>query len=198
MATRPLNRPGACMLNHVELVYAPGERPLARCLLEGLGFRVQDPQTEPISEQLAPAASRYMVVYLDSDDDDVFDNVLYVSEASEDQWRFECALRDRLANDEELAAAHRKLREAFARRPQAMTHFGVAYPSLEEVEAAMTRIANTPQLEGRVTLSNLYKPGEAGAVDAPLAQSFVHTDVLTTGLLCAGQQIELQVRLDGV
>jgi len=198
MATRPLDRPGARMLNHVELVYAPGERPLARSLLEGLGFRVYDPQTESIPNPLGPAGSPYMVVYLDSDDDDVFDNVLYVSEASEDQWRFECALRDRLAKDEELAAAHRKLREAFGRAPQAMTHFGIAYPSLEEVEAAMTRIADTPQLEGRVTFSSLYKPGEPGAVDAPVAQSFVHTDVFTTGLLCAGQQIELQVRLDGV
>ncbi len=197
MATRPLNRPGARMLNHVELVYAPGERPLARCLLEGLGFRVQDPQTEPGAERLGPAASKYMVVYLDSDADDVFDNVLYVSEASEDQWRFECAIQERLADDDELAAAHRGLREAFGRVPQAMTHFGIAYPSLEEVEAAVTRIANTPQLKGRVTLSSLYKPGEPGAADAPLAQSFVHTDVLTTGLLCAGQQIELQVRLDG-
>ena len=198
MATRPLNRPGARMLNHVELVYAPGERPLARCLLEGLGFRVYDPQTESTPGELGEEASAYMVVYLDSDAEDVFDNVLYVSEVTENQWRRECLLRDRIAKDEELASAHRNLREAFVREPQAMTHFGVAYPSLEEVEAVRSRITNTPELEGRVTLSSLYKPGEPGAADAPLAQSFLHTDVFTTGLLCAGQQIELQVRLDGV
>ncbi|MBW2363122.1 MAG: hypothetical protein JRG84_19670 [Deltaproteobacteria bacterium] len=198
MASRPLNRPGARMLNHVELVYAPGERPLARSLFEGLGFRVLDPQTDPIPESLGPAVAPYLIVYLDSDDDDAFDNVLYASEASVDQWRFECALRERLADDRELAALHRNLRQAYARAPQGMTHFGVAYPSVEEVEAAMARVANTPQLEGRVTLSDLYKPGGAGAADAPVAQAFVHTDVLTAGLLCAGQQIELQVRLDGV
>ena len=93
MATRPLDRPGARMLNHVELAYAPGERALARQLLEALGFRVIDPQTDPIPENLGPAAAPYLIVYLDSDDGDVFDNVMYASQANEAQWRFECALR---------------------------------------------------------------------------------------------------------
>ncbi len=197
MATRPLNRPGARMLNHVELVYAPGERQLARTLLEGLGFRVEDPQTDSVSQSLGPAASAYLIVYLDDGDDDVFDNVLYVSEATEAQWRFECALRDRIAKDEELAALHRGLRDAYAQHPQAMTHFGVAYSSVEEVEAALARLANTPELEGRVALSEVYQPGAPGSADSRVAQGFVHTDVLAAGLLCAGQQIELQVRLDG-
>jgi hypothetical protein len=186
------------MLNHVELVYAPGERALARTLLEGLGFRVLDPQTDPIPENLGPAAAPFLIVYLDPDNGDVIDNVLYASEAKEAQWRFERALADRLERDEELARLHRKLRGAYVSMPQAMTHFGVGYPSAEEVEAAIARLAATPELEGRVTLSDVYAPGGPGSVDDRVVQAFVYTDVVSVGLLCGGQQIELQVRLDGV
>jgi hypothetical protein len=185
------------MLNHVELSYAPGERALARALLEGLGFRVVDPQTDEIPENLGPAAAPYLIVYVDPDSADVFDNVLYASEARPDQWHCESALRDRLAQDEELAGLHRKLREAYAAVPQAMTHFGVAYPSAEEVKEALERLRAIPELEDRVTLSDLYVPGGPGSADDRVVQAFVYTDVLSVGLLCGGQQIELQVRLDG-
>jgi hypothetical protein len=186
------------MLNHVELAYAPGERALARQLLEALGFRVIDPQTDPIPENLGPAAAPYLIVYLDSDDGDVFDNVMYASQANEAQWRFECALRDRLENDAELKGLYQDLRGTYARFPQAMTHFGIAYPSAQAVKDAIARIANTPELAGRVTLSDVYEPGGPGSVDDRVVQAFVYTDVVSAGLLSAGQQIELQVRLDGV
>jgi len=198
MSTRPLTRPGARMLNHLELVYAPGERGLARRLLEGLGFRVLDPQTDPIPENLGPAAAPFLIVYLDPDNDDVIDNVLYVSEAREEQWRFETALRKRLAEDPELSALHAGLRQAYAGSPQAMMHFGVAYPSAEEVKAAVERLSREPSLAERVTLSTVFEPGGPGSVDDRVVQGFVYTDVISTGMLLTGQQIELQVRLDGV
>lgn len=197
MTTRPLDRPGARMLNHLELAYAPGERALARQLLEGLGFRVVDPQTDPIPENLGPAAAPYLIVYLDSDSDDVFDNVLYASEVHPDQWRLECALRERMEDDPELGELHRAVHDATTRLPQAMTHFGIAYPSAEAVEAAVERLASTPELAGRITLSDVYTPGQPGAVDDRVVQAFVYTDVIGAGLLLGGQQIELQVRLDG-
>lgn len=198
MSKRPLDRPGARMLNHLELFYAPGERALARTLLECLGFRVLDPQTDPIPENLGPAAAPFLIVYLDPDDDDVIDNVLYASETPPAQWRFESALKERLAKDEPLAALHKDLRDAFANSPQMMTHFGVGYPSAEEIQTALARIKTTPELEGRVTLSQVYEPGGPGSLDDRVVQAFVYTDVVSVGLLCAGQQIELQVRLDGV
>ncbi|MBW2424328.1 MAG: hypothetical protein JRG86_08770 [Deltaproteobacteria bacterium] len=197
MTQRPLTRPGVRMLNHVELVYPPGERRLARLLLECLGFRVVDPQKDPVPEELGPAAGPYLIVFLDREDESVFDNVIYASEVREEQWRFESAIRDRLKKDEKLAELHEGLRDAFANIPQAMTHFGVAFPSADEVEQAMKRIAATPELEGRVSLSKLYVPGGEGSADDRVAQGFVYTDVISAGLLCGGQQIELQVRLDG-
>lgn len=197
MPQRPLVRPGTRMLNHVELSYAPGERGLAKLLLQGLGFRVLDPQTDERPANLGPAATPFLIVYIDPADGDVFDNVIYASEALSDQWRFEQEMRDRLARDPELAALHEAYCNAHSRMPQAMTHFGIAYPSGEEVEAALERIARTPELAGRVTLSRVYRPGEPGAVDDRVIQGFVYTDVFSTNLLFGGQQIELQVRLDG-
>ena len=197
MPQRPLVRPGTRMLNHVELSYAPGERRLAKLLLQGLGFRVLDPQTDERPANLGPAAAPFLIVYIDPAEGDVFDNVIYASEARSDQWRFEQAIRERLTNDAALAELHDAYCSAHARMPQAMTHFGIAYPSGEEVDAALERIAKTPELEGRVTLSKVYRPGEPGSVDDRVIQAFVYTDVVSTNLLFGGQQIELQVRLDG-
>jgi hypothetical protein len=138
------------------------------------------------------------VVFLDGDSEDAFDNVLYISEVTEAQWRFECELRDQLAKSPQPAALHRELRSAFSERPQAKTRFGIAYASLEEVERVSRDIAKSPELAGRVTRSKLFEPGNPDAVDLPVAQSFLHTDLFSSGLLATGQQIELQVRLDGV
>lgn len=198
MTARPLDRASARMLNHVEFSYAPGERALARRLFEALGFRVLDPQTDPTPEALGPAAGPYLVVFVDPEDDDLIDNVVYASEAGEAQWRFESALAERLAGDAELAGLHRAMRAAFGDVPQAMTHVGIAYPDAEQVDAAMARLAATRELEGRLTLSDVYRPGDPGSVDDRVVQAFVYTDVIGVGLLTGGQQLELQARLDGV
>ncbi|HPG28668.1 MAG TPA: hypothetical protein PLW10_23760 [Myxococcota bacterium] len=197
MTMRPLTRPRAHLLNHAELVYGPGDRPLARRLLEVLGFRVVDPRTDPVPESLGPAAAPYLIVYLDRDDDDPIDNVLYVSEMSVEQAEFEALLRDRMADDEALGARLRALVEAFVERPQAMPHLGIAYADADGVRSALARVAGDPALAGRVRVSPLFEPGLPGSVDDRVVQGFVHTDVFATGLVCAGQQIELQVRLDG-
>ncbi|MEZ4290516.1 MAG: hypothetical protein R3E53_08270 [Myxococcota bacterium] len=153
MTMRPLTRPRAHLLNHAELVYGPGDRPLARRLLEALGFRVVDPRTDPVPESLGPAAAPYLIVYLDRDDDDPIDNVLYVSEMSVEQAEFEALLRDRMADDEALGARLRALVEAFVERPQAMPHLGIAYADADGVRSALARVAGDPALAGRVRVS---------------------------------------------
>jgi hypothetical protein len=193
---RALRHPTAKMLSHLELVYARGERALARTLLEALGFRVLDPQTDPLPENLGPAAAPFLIVYVDPRAEDVFDNVLYGSEVSAPQRRFEEALRKRLAADGELAQLHGELRAAYAGEPQAMTHVGVGYASAEEIERACACVAREPALAGRVVISPVYRPGGPGSLDDRVVQAFVYTDVVATGLLCAGQQLELQVRVD--
>jgi len=198
MTTRPLTKSTARMLNHVEFSYAPGERRLVRQLFEALGFRVLDPQTDPTPEALGPAASPYLIVFLDPNDDDLIDNVFYASQVSDAQWRFETAIRECMADDETLAEHHAELRATYARQPQAMTHVGVGYANAEEVEGAIDRLATNADLANRVELSPVYLPGGPGSVDDRVVQAFVYTDLISVGLLCGGQQIELQVRLDGV
>ncbi len=194
---RALTHPTAKMLSHLELVYAPGERALARTLLRALGFRVLDPQTDPTPAHLGPAAEPFLIVYVDPRSEDVFDNVLYVSEVSPAQWRFEEAMRERLAADPELAKLHGELRAAYADQPQMMTHLGVGFASSEEVEQACERVTGAAELSGRVVVSPVFRPGGPGSVDERVVQAFVYTDVIASGLLAGGQQIELQVRVDG-
>ena len=193
---RELSHPTAKMLSHLELIHAPGERGLAATLLRALGFRVLDPQTDPIPANLGPAAAPFLIVYLDPRSDDVFDNVLYVSEVSAPQRRFEEALRERLAADRELAKLHEELRAAYAEKPQGMTHIGVGFATVEEIERVCERVAREPDLAGRVVVSPVYRPGGPGSLDDRVVQAFVYTDVVATGLLCAGQQMELQLRVD--
>lgn len=197
MTTRPLDRPGMHLLNHVEFVYAPGERALVRDFLEALGLRVLDPQTDPVPPELGPAGGPYLIVYLAAGDDDLIDNVVYASEARPEQWALEQALRERLAEDDALRALHERHRAAYAQMPQAMTHVGLAYPSTEAVKEAVGKLAATPALRDRITLSDVFEPGHPGSVDDRVTQAFVHTDLLSVGLLLGGQQFELQVRLDG-
>lgn len=197
MTARPLSRPNARLLNHVEFVYAPGERALARMLFEGLGFRVVDPQTDPVPDELGPAAAPYLIIFLDPGDEDLIDNVLYASQASDAQWRLETAIRERIQDDPTTASAHADFRAAHARLPQAMTHVGIAYPNADEVQAAITRLAAIPELTTRLQLSDVFLPGDPGSVDDRVVQAFVYTDLISVGLLCGGQQLELQARLDG-
>jgi hypothetical protein len=193
---REMGHPTAKMLSHLELIHAPGERALAAKLLRALGFRVLDPQTDPIPANLGPAAAPYLIVYLDPRSDDVFDNVFYVSEVSAPQRRFEEALGERFAADGELARLHEELRAAYAETPQGMTHIGVGFATADEIEQVCERVARDPDLAGRVTVSPVYRPGGPGSLDDRVVQAFVYTDVVATGLLCAGQQIELQLRVD--
>lgn len=198
MTSRPLERPGAHLLNHVEFVYAPGDRALVRSFLEALDLRVLDPQTDPTPPELGPAAGPYLIVHLAEGDDDLIDNVVYASEARPEQWAFESALREHIAAEGELTSLQSAYRAAYSELPQAMTHVGLAYASTKEVEEAMARLASNEGLRDRITLSDVFVPGGPGSVDDRVTQAFVHTDLLSVGLLLGGQQFELQVRHDGV
>ena len=193
---RNLMDPRAKLLNHVEFVYAPGERELARRLFVALGCRVVDPQTDEVPEELGPAASPYLIIYLDPADPNAFDNVFYASEVTPVQWAFEQRLREQLQADADLGKAHAELCASYPQIPQAMTHLGMAFPSVEELQAGVERIRDEEALVGRASVSPIYRPGEDESVDDRVVQAFVHTDVCSSGLLSIGQQFEMQVRVD--
>lgn len=190
-----LREPGSRVLNHSELFYAPGDRALARDLFRAIGCRVLDPQEEAGPSDLGPAAGPYLIVFVDPESSDLIDNVLYASEVEPAQWRFEQALRERIERDASLGASFEEYRASFARQPQAMTHLGLSMGEME-LEAAIGRIRSNAALAARVAVRGPFRPGEPGSVDPRVVQGFLHTDIVSTGFLLAGQQIELQVRLD--
>ena len=194
--TRNLKDPLGKLLNHVEFVYAPGERELARRLFRAMGCRVVDPQEQGAPDELGPAAGPYLIVYLDAADPNPFDNVFYASEVTPVQWAFEKRLRATLGEDGALAEAHTALCENYPRFPQAMTHLGLAFPNVAEVEAALERLRGEQALAGRTKVSPLYRPGDDASVDERVVQAFVHTDICSSGLLSIGHHLELQVRVD--
>jgi hypothetical protein len=192
---RAILEPTCRLLNHTEMFYAPGDRAAARALFRAIGCRVLDPQEEDGPADLGPAAGPYLIVFVDPDSPDLIDNVMYCSEVEPAQWQLEQALRERIASDATLQARYEAFEDCFARYPQGMTHFGVAMTE-EGLARAFERLERAPELAGRIRLSGPFRPGEPGSVDARVIQGFVRTDVVSTGLLLGGQQIELQVRLD--
>lgn len=182
-------------LNHCELFYAPGDRAAARALFRAIGCRVLDPQEEEGPADLGPAAAPYLIVFVDPSSTDLIDDVIYCSEVDPAQWELEQVLRERIAKDASLGSRFAAYEAVFARHPQAMTHVGVALSELG-LARAFDALERAPELAGRVHLSGPFRPGEPGSVDPRVIQGFVRTDVVSTGLLLAGQQIELQVRLD--
>lgn len=170
-------------LNHVELVYAPGERPLARALLELLGFSVRDSGGPFLSARIAP------------DQDTLVNNAVYASEVTPEQWRLEQVLRTELATGV-LARPGADYFAGLAAHPQRSCHFGIRYPDAPDLDATIDRIEHiadhAPDLDGRVTLSGVFRPGDPGSYTDLMTQVFVRTDVVACGVLAFGQHIELQ------
>jgi len=183
------------VLSHSEMVYAPGERALARDLFRAIGCRVLDPQQDECPPELGPAAEPYLVVFVDPQGSDLFDNVLYASEVPAEQWAFEQALRGEMRRGGELARSYGAFAECFRKFPQGLTHLGIGVTE-PQLERAVQTIAATPALAARVEVAGPYRPGGPGAVDPRVIQAFLRTDIVSGSLLCAGQQIELQVRID--
>jgi hypothetical protein len=170
-------------LNHVEMVYRPGERELTGRALELLGCEVVD------------SGGHWLLAKIDRSSPSTNNNVLYASEVPEEQWAFETALQERLASGDDLAAAYRAFQEFQVRRPQFATHFGIRLPSMDAWREAIARVeeCDDPGLRGRLSLSGEFHPRNPGAYSPDLAQAFVKTDIFAAGLVTLGQHIELQV-----
>ena len=172
------------LLNHTELVYAPGERGLTARVFEALGCRVVDP------------GGPYLVVLIDPRSQSFYDNVLYASEMTGEQFELEKALRGQLAGSSDLGDKYRTYRARLEREPQRTTHFGIRLGGPAELVEVEKSLAAAPaELAGRLRLARVFRPGDPGSLDPQLVQAFLWTDVCAAGLTCLGQHIELQVRL---
>ncbi|HMD44982.1 MAG TPA: hypothetical protein VKG43_02400 [Acidimicrobiales bacterium] len=186
-------RPSAQLeLNHIELVYRPGERDLARRVFEVLGCRVLDFGGPFLTAQLSPERR------------DLVNNVMYASEVLPEQWELEKRLVE-VASDPEQGRLSDAI-DAYAARldqdPQRSFHFGLRTDDQPAYEATLERIRELAdfdrgddELAGRVSLVGVYRPGDPGSLVDTMIQAFVHTDVVASGLLAFGQHVELQCHL---
>jgi hypothetical protein len=175
-------------LNHVELVYRPGERELAKRVLSLFGCNVVDRGGTFFSAMVEPTVS------------DFVNNALYASEMTPEQAELEAALTGALAGGAPAAAGD-AYRSHLRAVPQRSCHFGIRWPELDALESQLEHIAETgrddPDLAGRVGVSAVFRPGEPGSITETMVQAFVHTDVLASGLVLFGQHVELQWHVPG-
>lgn len=182
--TRPTDLPAVTgELNHVELVYAPGERGLAHRFFELLGATVIE------------TGNKFLIVKMAGDGNGL-DNVLYASEVTAQQWILEQQLRAALSDGGVLDRSARPFREHMKQEPQTSSHFGFRIDDPQAYEDRLRAIdeagRSDPFLAGRVELSGVFRPGDPGSLTDIMIQAFVHTDVVASGLLAFGQFVEIQ------
>jgi hypothetical protein len=180
-------------LNHIELVYRPGERALAVRVFEMLGLRVRD------------RGGIWFHAFIDPAVADLSNNACYASEVTPEQWALEQALEEAIAagrhgatNASALGAAATAYLDRLQAEPQRSFHFGIRYAERDDFDAALARIRDAErdsELAGRVTIAGIYHPDEPGALAPNMIQAFARTDVVAAGLLAFGQHVELQWHL---
>ena len=174
-------------LNHVEMIYRPGERELAARVFELLGMRVVDNGGEWLFALVDPAVG------------DASNNACYASQVTPEQWKLEQSLESVMARgDSEVGTAAQAYVEQVQAEPQHSFHFGIRYVERDDFDATLERFRaaeSDPELGGRVALLGVYDPSDPGAYAPSMFQAFVRTDVVAGGLLALGQLIELQWHL---
>ncbi len=190
MVTVASDRDATRRLNHVEMVYRPGERELATRVFELLGLRVSDDGGTWMFARIDPAIG------------DVANNACYASEMTPEQWALEQALTAVIATDGDDSRGVGSAAVGYLARlqaePQRSFHFGIRLFDREDFDATIDRIRAAeadPDLAGRVALIGVYHPDEPGAYAKGMIQAFVRTDVVAAGVLAFGQHVELQWHL---
>jgi hypothetical protein len=174
-------------LNHVEMVYRPGERALAGRFFETVGMRVLD------------RGGTWMTALVDPDVADFSNNACYASEVTPEQWTLEQTLADAIAGDDDgVGSAARAYLDRLRTEPQRSFHFGIRFHSRDDFDATLDRVRaadSDAELSGRVALSGVFHPDDPGAAAPNMIQAFVRTDVVAAGVLAFGQHVELQWHL---
>jgi hypothetical protein len=176
-------------ITHSECIYAPGEGELVKELFTTLGFAVTKVEPYP-----------YIIAHVNPAVKDAMANVLYASEMTPIQQVFEKTLRETLDNNAEFKTAAENWEQDFRDDPQRSVHFGFKYESREEFEAVIERLREAGKpgkpLAGRVLVTGVYFPGDQGSITDTMAQGFVWTDVLASGILAFGQHLEMQWHIE--
>lgn len=172
------------LLNHVEMVYWPGERHLVTKLFTALGCKVTD------------TGATHLFIAVGTPDKYGLNNSLYASEVTKEQLQLEEQLKKALQGESPLAAAYAGYDDKFRRHPQLTSHFGIRFPSFAKLEETLSELENNldPELAGRVQIKGVFRPGAPGSYTNLVMQAFIKTDIAASGLLTFGQHIELQAQ----
>jgi hypothetical protein len=172
------------LLNHVEMVYRPGERHLVNKLFTALGCQVID------------SGATHLYIAVAAPEKYGLNNALYASEVTSEQWALEEQLQKALQAESPLAAAYAGYDDKFRRHPQLTSHFGIRYPSFDKLEETLAHLENDldPELVGRVQVKGVFRPGAPGSYTDLVMQAFIKTDIAASGLITFGQHIELQAQ----
>jgi len=176
----------ALRLNHVEFAFRPGEDHLVMALVEAIGCGWYEVDAAPYG--------KYLVIRLDESDHG--DNDMFASEAEAEQLALERALGQALEVNSGLSEAVTGFRALQTERPYRATHIGLRLPSVGALDEAVVRLQSLAAgvMAGRLSLGSPMSRSaeEARATSSPMKQLWIATDVISTGLLTFGQQIELQ------
>lgn len=172
------------LLNHVEMVYWPGERHLVTKLFTALGCKVTD------------TGATHLFIAVGTPDKYGLNNSLYASEVTKEQLQLEEQLKKALQGESPLAAAYAGYDDKFRRHPQLTSHFGIRFPSFAKLEETLSELEINldPELAGRVQIKGVFRPGAPGSYTNLVMQAFIKTDIAASGLLTFGQHIELQAQ----
>jgi hypothetical protein len=174
-------------LNHAEFAHRPGESGLVIDFFEALGCSCHQIDSPPFGS--------YVVVRLD--DSPYGENDIFVSEAEPEQLALEDAVRGQFdGGNSILALAQGNFRRLQRERPYRVCHIGIRVPSVAALDAVIERLERLAarKLAGRLDLGHTISRSaeEAKKTSSPQKQIWIWTDVISTGLLAVGQQIELQ------
>lgn len=200
--------PQARVLGHMALHYLPGDEQPARRLLELLGCTLVD-------NGPAPGEDGFCTVLVDGASANHADNVLFLSRVGDAQLEVEQAIRSALGvGDAAEAPAVAGLREKAVAAPESVSHLGIRYTSLDDLERVLAGLeaAAAPggELHGRISVVKYRaRPDKDAGVDARMAaspaftgderpafadhwiQCFVRTDLCGFGVLAFGHTFEL-------
>lgn len=173
------------VLSHVEAVYRPGERQLAIDLFEALGCKVHDTGTPSLS------GANYLSVHPDPGVRGL-DDVLYLSEMTDEQARLDAIVRQRAEADPELSAARADFRKLASERPFGLSHIAMRYPDYESLEKVLDGLEDrlTSEMKER-SVYRVFRPGDATEIVWESVQAFIYTDIAVTGCTAFGQVFEL-------
>jgi len=180
------------LLSHIEALYRPGERDIAIELAKALGCAVTDTGFK------SDTGGTFLACHPNPDDQNLQNNVFYISQMTPEQAALEAQLRRLSVEDSGLRESLAGYRDKARSRPFGVPHFALRYRSTEDVERAAERI-NGPLAEklGERLHFRIFRPGDADAAGGELIQAFLYQDVIVSGAFLLGQLIELQTQREG-